>query len=144
MRRREILSATTASLGLFGGCLNRSDNSPEVGLGEIEMMNVRENSIEAAFIVAKEGEKVYERTHTLEGNKNGAAGAIKIVEPWMGEKVSYDVTVSIVSSDQQGSFSTKDAEEFVSKWGDNDCFGLFITPKDEIYFGINAMESCPE
>ena len=142
MRRRRLLAAISAT-AIPGGCLN-GDPSPVVGLGEITMVNVRDEPIEARFAVEKDDSVVYDETHFLEGTGDGPAGRVEIVEDWMERGAEYTVTVSLVDSDHSNSFSTSDATDFVGDWGDADCFSLSATPEpDGIYFAIGTLESCP-
>lgn len=144
MRRRQLLAITATSSLLVGGCSSDRDDSPEVGLGRITMTNDRQESIEVRVTVEKNGETVYDISHHLSARQNGIADGVEIVEEWMGEKTYYEVTVSIVETSIRKSFSTEDATDFYSEWGDHECFILSISSKkDDIYFAVGAMDSCP-
>lgn len=108
------------------------------------MTNTRADPIDATFTISKDGETVYDRTHRLQSMSDGQPGTVEIVKEWMGEKVDYEVTVSVTESALRTSFSTDDATEFISEWGEKDCFSLSVTPgTDDLYFAIGAMEACP-
>lgn len=142
MDRRHLL-ALVASSAVIGGC---TDESPfQIGLGRIYIDNHREESLEVDVVIEKNEEVAYENTNQLEGADKEAPGTDEIIKDWMAEKAAYNVIVSIVGTDLQRSFSTEDADELVSKWGDNECMPLTVTIEgEEILFAMGAVESCEE
>ncbi|WP_312910661.1 hypothetical protein [Natronosalvus caseinilyticus] len=129
------------SSSTLGGCLE--EDSHEVGLGKINVTNYSENRISTVVTVEKEGRTVYTEEHALEGTANGSLGRIAIVEEWMDEKTPYNVEIT-VDGDHQNSFSTRDANEFFSDWGANECYFLdAVFEAKSINFAVGGLESCP-
>lgn len=89
-------------------------------------------------------ERVYERAHTLDGKEGSLIGSVKVVEPWMGQKVPYEIIVTARDSRVDATFSTSDAEQFVDDWGKNSCFRVdFDITSETIRTALGGMNDCP-
>ena len=129
---------------LLGGCSDEGEDSLQVGLGRVSMTNRRESATEVRVEIEKGGDVLYDQTHDVAGADDGFPGSVEITEAWMGESANYTVTASILGSDHVNSFSSKDADEFVSDWGDAECYSVSIVPEDDgVYFAVGTLESCP-
>jgi hypothetical protein len=94
--------------------------------------------------VLREGEQVYEQTHTLDGTEGNRVGSVKLAETWMGQKVPYDITVTARDPRVNTTFSTADAERFVEDWGENDCFDIhFDITNETIETALGGLNDCP-
>ena len=143
MEQRKYLVAIVSSSVALSGCQNT--DSRQIGLGRIAIDNYREESTGVTVHVEKDGETVYERTHHLDGTTDGSPTGDEITAEWMGDDAHYNVTVSVDETGLHERFSTEDANELVSDWGDNECFTLTVSiEEDAIYFLLGSRESCPE
>ncbi|WP_255152902.1 hypothetical protein [Halorarius halobius] len=130
------------SVATLSGCVG--EQSPEVGLGKIGVMNRRQNSVSIHVTVEKRGEGVYDVTHDLAGRTGNIVDGTTIIEEWMGDRTRYSVSVALTDGDLETTYSTADAESFVDDWGTNQCFSLFFTIEtNQISTALGAMESCP-
>lgn len=146
MHRRKFIASSTAIISAISGCIGNitSQESSQIGLGEIKMTNVLEDNIDAEITVEKDDSRIYHENHELSGTTDGPAENIEIQKEWMGEVAEYVVSVSTNGGEIENVFSSNAANEMYSDWGDNDCFSLSVTPEeDDIYFAVGALETCP-
>jgi hypothetical protein len=120
------------------------EQSPEVELGKVGLMNRRQNPVSIHVTVEKRGEEVYDATHDLAGRTGNVVDGTTIIEEWMGDRTRYSVSVALTDGELETTYSTADAESFVDDWGTNQCFSLFFTVEEsQISTALGAMESCP-
>ncbi|RDZ64312.1 hypothetical protein C5B90_11895 [Haloferax sp. Atlit-12N] len=102
------------------------------------MLNVREAQTTADITVLRDGRSVYEQAHTL-----NSADMVEVIEPWMGQHVTYEITVTARNPRVEVTFSTSDVEQLVDDWGENECFQVqFDIARGEIRTLFGAMNSC--
>lgn len=145
--RRHLL-AVVPLLALGAGCTGalpfREESAPRVGLGAIHVLNRRETRTTVETIVLRDGERVYDRAHTLDGTEGNVVDVVEISEPWLGREIPYEVTVTARDPRVDTSFSTADAEQVVEDWGENDCFRVDFHVTDEsVQPSLGAMNDCP-
>lgn len=145
--RRRVL-ATVPLLALGAGCTDAlsfgEDSSPRVGLGAIRVLNRRETQTAVELTVLRDGEQVYEQTHTLDGTEGNRVGSVKLVESWMGQRVPYDITVTAQDPRVDAALSTSDADQFFEDWGENDCLNVhFDITSETIHTALGGLNDCP-
>jgi hypothetical protein len=145
--RRHLLT-TVPLLALGAGCTNalpfREDSSPRVGLGTIHVLNGRETQTTVEITVLRDGDRAYDRAHTLNGTEGDVVDEVEVDEPWMGQKVPYEITVTARNPRVSVTFSTSDAERFVEDWGENNCFRVdFHITGESVQPALGAMNDCP-
>jgi len=142
MHRRTLLVTLGVSVATLSGSVG--EQSPEVGLGKVSVMNRQQNPVSIRVTVEKRGEEVYDVTHDLAGRIGNIVDGTTIIEEWMGDRTRYSVSVALTDGELETTYSTADAESFVDDWGTNQCFSLFFTIEtNQISTALGAMESCP-
>lgn len=143
MDRRQLIVMIVSSSVALSGC--QDTDSRQIELGGIAIDNYREDSTGVTVHVEKDSETVYERTHRLDGATDGSPAGDEITAEWMGKDAYYAVTVSVEETELHERFSTEDANELVSDWGDDECFTLTVgIEEDTINFLLGSRESCPK
>ncbi|ELZ65953.1 hypothetical protein C457_15382 [Haloferax prahovense DSM 18310] len=107
------------------------------------MLNVREAQTTADITVLRDGHSVYEQSHTLEGIEGNSADMVEVIESWMGQHVTYEITVTARNPRVEATFSTSDVDQLVDDWGENECFQVqFDIARGEIRTLFGAMDTC--
>lgn len=81
MRRRVLLVTLGASVVPLSGCVG--ERNPEVGLGQIGVVNRQQNPVSIRVTVEKRGDEVYDATHDLAGRTGNVVDGTTIIEAWM-------------------------------------------------------------
>lgn len=114
MRRRSVLGLLGGvGIGGLAGCLGGSGTKPTPTptpppLGEIVLWSVLDPSagtVEVTLTVDKSGTKVYDQTHTFEGESR-----LSLSKDWMGDAVPYTITVDPAIHNDATTYGTADLD----------------------------------
>ena len=146
--RRALLGSVGAATTALAGCV-ADDDDPQVGLGEVQLVNYREEDVTATVTIRRAEELEYEVDHVLEGYRAREIGddvsdETSIRESWMGDRVHYTVDVRTDVGSLETTYSTSDVEELVDDWGESECFTLLLRiDSDRISTALGTSETCP-
>jgi hypothetical protein len=101
--RRAVLA--TVSLGLVAGCTSAEETPP--GIGELSVTNRTETAVTASFIFEQDGEQGRTEVEVPAANEGGFEGQT-VVEPWMGDHGSWELTVETAGMRKQYASDTFD------------------------------------
>jgi hypothetical protein len=147
--RRALLGSVGTVTTALAGCV-ADDDDPQVGLGEVQLVNYLEDDVTATVTIRRAGELEYETDHELEGYRtreigDDAADETSIRESWMGDRVHYTVDVRTDVGSLETTYSTSDVEELVDDWGESDCFTLLLRiDSDRLGTALGTSETCPQ
>jgi len=135
--RRRFLGLTAAVL-LGSGCLGTDQQS--LGLREIEVINLTNDSKEVTVSVTKDGDDVYEETHTV-GSSSGNE-TLEIVRDWMGDRTHYEVTVRTEIDGTETSASAG-SDSLSGELGDKSCFrSVAIIESNDLGIAHGFYDNC--
>ncbi|MFU8869881.1 hypothetical protein [Natronococcus sp.] len=146
--RRVLLGSIGAATTALAGCV--ADDDPQVGLGEVQLVNYLEDDVTATVTIHRAEELEYETEHELEGHRarevgDDVADETSIRESWMGDRVHYTVDVRTDVGSLDTTYSTSDVEEFVDDWGESECFTLLLRiDSDRISTALGTSKTCPQ
>lgn len=135
--KRRFLGLTATAL-LGAGCLG-GEQRP-LGLREIEVINLTNDSKEVTVSVTKDGDDVYEETHTV-GSSSGNE-TLEIVRDWMGDRTYYGVTVHTEIDGTETSASAG-SDSLSGEFGDRSCFrSVAIIEPNDLGIAHGFYDSC--
>ena len=141
--RRRILAII--GISTFGGCLGMTGEDTESkppGLDSISVRNQRTQETETLVTVSRDGDILYEKAHTLDGESNGSYEWVFIEEDWLGEQTPYEIEISVEGVGEE-SFSTGDFLEYAGGTEGFDCYEVTVViGSDFIDFRPSARENC--
>jgi len=121
-RRRETLGVLAAALTC--GCISSDD--PQVEIREIDVVNLRDESIGVTIVAERGEEVVYDESFEFDPEQGGSTDGVHLEESWMGGERDLEVTIS-VDSINKASFST---ESLAREREDDECLSV-LSPVDE-------------
>ncbi|WP_157575470.1 hypothetical protein [Haloferax sp. Q22] len=112
------------------------------GLDSIYVRNQRTQETETLVTVSRDGDSIYEKSHTLDGKSTNSYGEVLIEEDWLGEQTSYKIEISAEGVGEE-SFSTGDFLEYAGGTEGFDCYEVtVVVDTDSIGFRPAARENC--
>jgi hypothetical protein len=136
--RRAVLA--TVSLGLVAGCTSAEETPP--GIGELTVSNRTETAITASFAFEQDGEQSQTEIDVPAAGEGGFEGQT-VVEPWMGDHGSWELTVE--TPDLTEGYASDAFDEQFYDYEQTDCLLLDVridTDSIEIIPRTVAVE-CP-
>ncbi|MDB9233849.1 hypothetical protein [Halorubrum ezzemoulense] len=121
-RRGEFVG--TLAVALAPGCI--SGDEPQVSIHEIDVVNLRDESVEVTITAERGDEIVYEDSFEFDPKQGGSTDGVYLKENWMGGQGDLEVTVSADSLDEASLSTASLAREYE----DAECLSVF-TPIDE-------------
>lgn len=118
-KRREILGV--AAVALTSACI--SNDEPQVEIQEIEVVNLRDESVDVTIVAERDDEIVYEDTFEFDAIQGGSTDGVNLKESWMGGEGDLVVTVSADSIDER-SLSTVSLSQ---DYEDTECLSVLST-----------------
>jgi hypothetical protein len=118
-KRREILGV--AAVALTSGCI--SNDEPQVEIQEIEVVNLRDESVDVTIVAERDDEIVYEDTFEFDAIQGASTDGVNLEESWMGGEGELVVTVSADSIDER-SLSTVSLSQ---DYEDTECLSVLST-----------------
>ncbi|WP_254863532.1 hypothetical protein [Halovivax gelatinilyticus] len=138
MNRRTLLCALPAST-LLSGCLS---SDPPYGLRRILIINRVEESVTATVDVRTGDDRTYRGEYQLDPKEPTFADSVEIVEDWMGDRVHYDVTISVDSTVAISS-ATSGSDTLDVSNGEISCFEVYASiDPDGVSIAHNYVETC--
>jgi hypothetical protein len=134
--RRTFLGTITGISLTTAGCL--SENSTPPSLGEVTVLNTRDQSTTVSTTITKGGETVHDREVMLEARQNSSVDGASITESWMGSGTDFKIEVDAPSVETEVFSTIEFEEEFNYEF---DCVPLTIYIQDsaiEIQYGMNG------
>ncbi|TKX75437.1 hypothetical protein EXE46_04370 [Halorubrum sp. GN11_10-6_MGM] len=120
-------------MALTAGCV--SDDEPRVEIREIDVVNLREESVEVTVVAERVDETVYEDTFEFSPKQGGSTDGVHLEEDWMSGEGDLEVTIAADSIDE-ASLST---ESLAQDREDDECVSVFSTV-DENGVGVYYAE----
>lgn len=135
MKRRSLLASTGFGISAISGCIDlSSDTPPQLAPGRIEIQNNSSENINIRIKAEKKKKVIYEDIISLdaveEGGNHPAVHSEIISDDWLGDQVSYELSMEIVDQDLEASSSVQEATAHFQEFGpdnldDGDCFAWF-------------------
>ncbi|WP_256948806.1 hypothetical protein [Halorubrum ezzemoulense] len=133
-RNGDAARSSEPSRWLTAGCI--SDDDPQVEIREIDVVNLRDETV-GVTIVAERGDEVVSEDGFRFGPKQGrATGGVYLKESWMSGEGDLELTISADSIDEASLFTESVAQESE----DDECVSAF-SPVDENGGGMYYAEA---
>jgi len=117
--RRAVLA--TVSLGLVAGCTSAEETPP--GIGELTVSNRTETAVTATFTFEQDGQQRQSSTDVPPAGEGGFEGQ-SVVEPWMGDHGSWELTVETAGMAEQYASDSFDQQFY--DYDETDCLLLDV------------------
>jgi hypothetical protein len=120
-RRSRRAFLATVSLGLVAGCTSAEETPP--GIGELAVSNRGETAVTATFTFEQDGNQRQSSVDVPAAGEGGFEGKT-VVEDWMGEHGSWELTVE--TDGVSGRYSSSDFDQQFYDYDQTDCLLLDV------------------
>jgi len=124
LSRRALLA--TVPLGLVAGCTEAEETPP--GIGEIVVENRLADARDVTISVTQDGQQ-YETTATVPGLSAEGLNREVVVDDWMGDHGSWELTVE--TGETTGSYDSSEFGDRYYDYDQTDCIQLVIRLEDD-------------